>query len=93
MVGLYLEEGNTQQAEEIIRSLLTRSRLHITEFVALCQAEIKLQLAKGQPEGAQQWLEMWRQADPANPDLKYWQERAGGLKSREKIAANVDGTL
>jgi hypothetical protein len=32
-------------------------------------------LAKGEPEGARTWLQMWARTDPDNPDLPRWRDR------------------
>jgi tetratricopeptide (TPR) repeat protein len=75
MAGLYVNEGKFEQAETLLKPLLSLPRLHITEFAALCMAHIQLYHAKKMPEAVQTWLDMWTQIDPDNSNLHYWQRR------------------
>jgi predicted Zn-dependent protease len=80
--NLHLSQGETEQAKALLQPLMSRGRLHISEFNALAVANIQLSLAEGAPESAQSWLDIWSQVDPDNPDLDYWQRRlkAGKLQ-------------
>lgn len=73
--SLLINDGNIEQAEELLWPLLSQERLHISEFVALCRAHIQLYLAKDMPEGAESWLNMWADVDPDHPEYGYWERR------------------
>ncbi len=75
MAGLYVNEGKFEQAETLLKPLLSSPRLHITEFAALSMAHVQLYHAQKMPETAQTWLDMWAKVDPDNPTLHYWQRR------------------
>lgn len=75
MCHMLVLEGKREEAREMLRPLLTRRRLHTTEYSSLCIAEIDLFLADGKPEAARSWFQMWEQADPDNPQLAQWRQR------------------
>ena len=52
MSRMYVDEGRLDKAEEMLRPLFSRRRLHITEFAALCMGQMNLLLARGQGEPA-----------------------------------------
>ena len=52
LAHFHREQGRLEDAEKILTSLLSRQRLHFTEFAALAQASIELALAKGEQEQA-----------------------------------------
>jgi len=77
MANLYIGQGDLNQAEAILKPLMSRERLHVSEFTALCMANIQFFLAKDLPEGARTWLDMWAELDPDNHNLEYWRLRIG----------------
>src|SRR5262249_27277390 len=64
-----IRDGRLDEAEELLKPLLTRRRVHRSEFSALAQAQVDLLVARGQLQGAKQWLEMWASAIPDDPML------------------------
>jgi tetratricopeptide (TPR) repeat protein len=72
---LHIQDGELDKARELLTPLLTRRRLHFSEFAALCMAEISLFLAEGNREAARQWLQLWEGSDPDHPQLPEWRER------------------
>lgn len=72
-----LEEGDLEEAREMLTSLLSRQRLHVTEFTSLAQIQIELCRAEGHKDAARSWLQMWEDADPDNPDLRSCRRRLG----------------
>lgn len=85
MANQYIKEGEIDKAEEHLKPLLQRHRLHYSEFRALADSYIRLYLAQRKPEGAQTWMDMWRRMEPENPQLDYWQ-------SRVDLMSNLDTT-
>lgn len=56
--GAFADE-NFQETRTLLDTLLSREKLHITEFRALAESFIRLFLAQDQVEGAEKWMEMW----------------------------------
>jgi tetratricopeptide (TPR) repeat protein len=78
----HTRDGEFDEARELLKPLLTRRRLHYTEFNALCAAQIDLLLGQGEREGARVWFEMWEGANPDNPLLEAWRARVGAKRRR-----------
>ncbi|MEZ4664350.1 MAG: hypothetical protein R2911_43010 [Caldilineaceae bacterium] len=64
----------------VLDPLLQRQKLHYSEFFSLADAEIRYQMAVDQVEGAESWLDMWRQVEPDHPGVHDWERRIA-LKS------------
>jgi tetratricopeptide (TPR) repeat protein len=75
VANLHIRKGETDQAEELLKPLLTQKRLHYSEFAAMCMAHIQLYLKRGLPEGAETWVKMWSDVDPDHPNLVYWKQQ------------------
>ena len=60
-------DGEFEQARTGLNSLLSRQKLHITEFRALAEGFIRLFLAQGQVEGAESWMKMWEGIEDDHP--------------------------
>jgi hypothetical protein len=71
-------DGDLEQAKARLELLLQQRRLHVTEFAALCNAEIELSLALGSRDSARAWLDMWKRVQPDNPQLDYWRRQLRG---------------
>jgi tetratricopeptide (TPR) repeat protein len=67
---ILIEKNEYDRAREILNSLLDRKRLHFAEFSAMAAAQIKLALALGHRDKAEHWLELMKQVDPEDPNLK-----------------------
>jgi len=75
MAHLWLQEGQIEDAERILTPLLSQKRMHMSEFAALAQAQVELLLAKGEEDGARNWLGMWEQVYPDHPGLMQYHLR------------------
>jgi hypothetical protein len=68
----------------LLKPLLARKRFNIGEFGAFCAAQVELFFAKGMPDGARSWLDMWAAVDEDNPHIASYRARlrfaGGGLK-------------
>ena len=84
---LAIDDGNLEQAHDLLDSLMQRKKMHPSEFNALCMAEIELWLAEGKPDAAQTWVEMWERIDPENPELPRFRRRIG--KRRRKVLGEL----
>jgi len=78
-------DGKPDEAEEQVKPLLSRKRLHITEYAALCGAQIEIALARKNREAAQSWIQMWESADPDNPNLEIMRSRLERPRYRDLI--------
>lgn len=72
---LLIRDGEVERADAMLRELLTLERLHVSEHVALCSAQIDVALARGNKETANTWLSLWRQVDPQHPQLALYDRR------------------
>jgi tetratricopeptide (TPR) repeat protein len=68
-------EGDFDKAHALLDRLLQRNRMHITEYDALCEAQIELALAREHMEAARSWLKMWEQVNPDAPRLMEYRLR------------------
>jgi tetratricopeptide (TPR) repeat protein len=62
--------GDLDQAHTLLSGLSQRKRLHVTEFDALCEAEIHLGLARENLEVARSWQKMWEKVNPEDSRLE-----------------------
>lgn len=67
---LAAQRGRVAEARALLDPLLTRTRLHFSEFSAVAMAQIETALADGKPHEAQSWLEMWERAMPDDPNVE-----------------------
>lgn len=72
MARLHIKEKQLDKAEKLLKPLLQKDRLHISEFKALCISQIQFELADNRLQGAEAWLNMWQDVDPEDPDINYW---------------------
>jgi tetratricopeptide (TPR) repeat protein len=83
VAGLAIRDGDLETAGELLNRLMQREKLHTSEFVALCTAQMDLSLADSQDDAAHNWLEMLEQTYPDHPRLPYYRRRVG-KPSRKK---------
>jgi tetratricopeptide (TPR) repeat protein len=79
---LATDDGDLEQAHELLNGLMQRKKLHTSEFVALCVAQFDVWLADGNREAARTWLEMLEKADPENPNLASMRRKVGKRTGR-----------
>ncbi len=78
-----LLRGEISEAEELLKPLLARKRFNTSEFATFCAAQVELFLAKGMPDGARSWLDMWAAVDEDDPQIAFYRGRlrfASGFK-------------
>ena len=61
--------GDFEKAHTLLDGLMRRQRMHITEYDALCEAQIHLALARENQEVARSWLQMWEKVNPEDQRL------------------------
>lgn len=69
LARLHINRGELDKAKALLESVFSQRQLHFSEFGGLCMAEIELLLAEGNYKAARSWLEMWKAADPDNPQI------------------------
>jgi hypothetical protein len=68
------EDREFDKAKQLLAPLLEMRRMHISEFTALCQAEVQLMAALKERNGLRRWIAMLESIDPDSPvltDLKF----------------------
>lgn len=70
-----VRQGKLEEAEQLIEPLMQRKKFHLSEFGALCNAQIEISLARKRHDAARSWLEMWEGADPDAPQLEQARSR------------------
>ena len=80
-----IQRGDLEQAEALLKPLQTRKQFNISEFGYLCNAQMELNMAKNQADGALKWLEMWQAFDPNNPLVADWHRRLNGRNPFQRL--------
>jgi hypothetical protein len=78
-------DGKPDEAEELLKPLLQRKRLHVTEFTSLCNAQIEISIARRNRKSAQGWIEMWESVAPDDPNLEIQRSRVERPRLRDLI--------
>lgn len=81
---LDIREERLDEAKRLLEPLLSRQRLHYSEFAALMNAQVEYYVARGEHGTARSWVDFWSQADPDSPAIQSWRRKldAGGLRRR-----------
>ncbi|MCI0489162.1 MAG: tetratricopeptide repeat protein [Blastocatellia bacterium] len=75
LARLALREGNIEEAEELLKPLLLRRRLHFAELTALCAAQVEFFVAKGELDAARAWMRIWEDCNPDDPSIADFRQR------------------
>jgi hypothetical protein len=78
-------DGKPDEAEELLKPLLQRKRLHVTEFTSLCGAQVEIAIARRNRESALSWIQMWESVLPDDPNLEIMRSRVERPRLREMI--------
>jgi tetratricopeptide (TPR) repeat protein len=78
-------DGKLDEAEELLKPLLQRKRLHTSEFASLCCAQVEIEIARRNRESALSWIQMWETAYPDDPSLEIMRSRVERPRLREMI--------
>jgi tetratricopeptide (TPR) repeat protein len=71
LAAMYAREGDIVRAHDLIQPLLTQRKLHVTELVALCGAQVEIAFQEDDLPGAEKLLDMVEQVSPGNPMLRH----------------------
>ena len=80
VASLALLNDRIAEAEELGRPLLTRTQFHFSEFEAFADFQVRLAIAKKQPDAALSWMNMWENVLPESPKLQSWQATVDSLR-------------
>jgi tetratricopeptide (TPR) repeat protein len=86
LARLKIAECKVEEAEALLKPLMTRKRFHFLEFGNFCNAQIELFIAKKQKDKANAWLKMWENLDPSNPELMRWKIILSGENVLKKLS-------
>jgi tetratricopeptide (TPR) repeat protein len=78
MVHLCLRSGDMAQARTLLGPLLLRKRMHLSEYSAVCSAQIALAVADADLASARHWYRTWQQMVPDHPGLAQWRKKLFG---------------
>jgi predicted Zn-dependent protease len=87
------KKGEVDEAKILLEPLRTQSKYHISEFVALCMAEVEMDLAMGQPEAARHWANMLAQIEPDHPVVKRLQNRLAPPPTFSKLLRKATNSI
>ncbi len=63
----YIKKGETEKAVKLLEPLLDKKRFHISEYTALCVAQIDRSIKEKQIDAARKWLGMLEEVSPDHP--------------------------
>lgn len=83
---MHMRDRDFAAAEELLKPLLSRHKLHTSEATTLFGAYVDFYELQGNVEAAKTWLDMWANIDPENPQIVQRQALYGaGDKLRNLI--------
>jgi tetratricopeptide (TPR) repeat protein len=77
MARQYTRDGVYERARLLLDPLLRQNRMHTSEFVALCAAEIELHLAQGNVDVARSWFNFWDSTHLPDSQIEQYRPRLG----------------
>lgn len=80
LARMLARDKQVEEAIKLVQPLLRLKKLHISEFVALAQAQMEIALADNQTEAARSWLEMWQNIAADDPEIDQWEMRISSSK-------------
>ena len=72
-------QGEIKRAKDLLAPLMSREKMHFSEFDAFCGAQLELHLADKDWSGARSWFGLWESVDPSNPKLDHFRMRVSPL--------------
>lgn len=83
LASIAIRAGDLQRAADLLEPLFERREFHYSEFDSLCVAQIELLAMRGEWSSAEEWLKMWEDCNPKNPNLDFYRQliRNGFAKS------------
>lgn len=72
LVRLWVKQGKLAEARQLLAPFAEQPSFHISEFKALCVANIELCIAEKRKDVAQSWLQMWGHLMPDDPNVYHF---------------------
>lgn len=92
MARMAIQDGDLEAAKDILQPLLGRRKLHIDEFGALADTEIRLSQALDEHQAAESWLKI-RSSASASPSVSSWtRSSCARCSSPHSPCSSVAGT-
>ena|SRR5579871_1250466 len=85
MAYLLVDQRRLEEAEALVRPLMSLKSLHISEFRALCTLQMQIALHKNEPERMEQWLAMWEEIEE-HPLQEGWRMRVNLMQLPSQIS-------
>jgi tetratricopeptide (TPR) repeat protein len=85
MASVLIEDGQLDEAQQLLDPLFSKTRLHFSEFLAFCGVQIDLQLARGQKDVARSWFDMMESAEPDHPTTLHYRAKFYKLNIRDLL--------
>lgn len=79
-----------EKAKATMERMASRSKLHITEFSALCDVHIQYFLQAEEFEAAMSWYQMWEQGYPDDPNRDHYAEKMDIIELMNKFKSVKD---
>jgi hypothetical protein len=76
--SFFFERGDLHRAKALREPVLSRPRLHVSDFASLCLAKINVHRAEGDHREAKHWVAMLRQSIPDHPPLTLFNAQLQG---------------
>ena len=87
LAQFHMSKDELEEAEALLKPLISRQRFHYSEFDAFCHVQIELYVAQKNPDAARSWLEMWATINPNALALEYWRKKLGKEKEQKQRSA------
>ena len=71
LASMRARAGDIAGAKALMEPILPLRKLHVTEFTALCGAQIEIAMQENDDTSAENWLDMLENVNPDSPFLKY----------------------
>ena len=71
LASMRARAGDIAGAKALMEPILPLRKLHVTEFMALCGAQIDIAIQEDDVVSAESWLDMLENVNPDHPFLKY----------------------
>ena len=67
--GALLEQGNLEEAHELMWPIFQKKRFHSSEIATVCGTMAQILALEGKLEGARHWITLLKRLDPGNPGI------------------------
>jgi tetratricopeptide (TPR) repeat protein len=82
---MHMRDKQYDAAEELLKPLPARRKLHYSEAQALFTAQIELHEWRGNHDAAKTWLDMWARLAPDHPEVRWRQILYGSSGVLERM--------